>query len=249
MSNQKSNESHMFEFIANYMTSGSWGIFKSISKILVKMNYMLIAVFIRKRLGLGMFRFGILFFAGIWHFLAMFISTEGWRQVIAAGQTDQYQFSLSLIYTHGTWFLIFFLIKWVLAGLSLRSNNPKWYRHTNSVGDSFLYSYFKRGFKRLNIFDKEVAPLTYWKLNEDRWTQIIEPAMLLGLVFYIKSIGYIAYGNYLLFATGCFMYYTYLAYTNRAKYGQIRREAQSTQDIVNQSQATEKKEERHIVGG
>ena len=231
--------------LGDSVTQGGWSIFKHILVVLVKVNAMMLMVFIRKRMGITMFSFGLLFWAGPWNWLALLIASENWRALTAAGMTAGHQPSQALILGHGTAFGWFMIVKWIIAGLTLGSSSPRWQRPRISVGESVVYPVVRWAFHRIGIMDNEIKPGTWWKINHQRWILLWEPVLLLFIAALIKGWGYTAYGNYLIIATLCLAYFTFQANQTTARMRQAEIDARDFQGEMHPPSRPRGK--RHVI--
>lgn len=242
---ENSSDTQLMNHLGNALTGGAWSIVLWVGKVWVKLNAMLLMVFLRKKIGAKMFSFGLWFWLGAWMLILIIISTENWASLVHAGATEGHRYSMPLLSWHGQIFVWLMVIKWIIANIALRHPHSKWYRHRYSIGDSIIYPLLRWTLKPLGIIDRETAPKTFWKLNEARWMQLWEPLILFFIARHLHQIGYGVYGNFLMIATCCYAYYTYQAFTNTAEPGQALGEANSTQHAMHHPAA--KKEDTSPV--
>lgn len=234
--------------LGDAMTGGWWRKSKGIFGMLVRVNAMLLMVFIRKRIGLNLFSLGSWFWGSGWMLLVLLICQENWRQLVLAGATEGHQYSWQLLWWHGQFFVWLILIKWLVAYLSTGSNNPRWFRPRVSIGESILYPLVRRILMLIQLIDDEANPQTFWKINERRWMIFWEPLLLLTIGHQLKASGYSAYGNFLMIATVALAFTTFQAYKNTDMLPHIRKEAEEVGKMAIPMKE-EKTNPRHIIGG
>lgn len=207
-------ENQMMDDLGDAMTGGWWRRSKGLTNALINANAMMLKVFLRQRMGTNMFSIGQWFWAGAWVFVALLISQENWRHLVDAGTTEGHHFSGELLWWHGQVFVWLFLLKWAVAHFSLGSQNPRWFRSRDSVGESIIYPLVRWLLRPIGLIDDDQNPHSFWKINFRRWMLYWEPLLLFILAHQVNEAGYAAYGNFLTIATASLAYTTFQAAKN-----------------------------------
>lgn len=218
--------------LGDAMTQGWWRRIKGLVDILIFGNFMLLAVFLKKRMGLRLFSLGTWFWLGAYLFVLTFIAMESWNQHELAGNTEEILFSVPLLYLHGQLFVFFMLAKWGIAYWSLRSDNPRWFRDRLAIGESEIYPLIYFLLKPLKLAGDDETRPAFWKMTEAKWVQFFEPILIFYLGYQIMLMGYTTYGHFVMIAACCYGRVTIQAHTNRAKVRQAEREAQTVQQMM-----------------
>jgi len=207
--NQNQNyrqEEAMFDNLGDMITGGWHRPVRVMINILIKAKAMSLMIFIRKRLGVTMFSFSLLFFGGVFDAFSTMISQENWRYLVHRNMTEGHGYSGGIIMIFSSICFWLFLARWASSSWSIRSKNPRRIRHNLSVGESILYPLVARLLHPLKIVEDYRSP-SFWKINEDRWTQYYEPLLIILGGIYAKSIGYTLLGNYIIIAACCLFNY------------------------------------------
>jgi hypothetical protein len=233
---QGNNEDRLFHELGAKMTGGSGPFIVRVLHMVMKINALYLMIFLRKRIGFRMFGIGSLFFAGVFNFIVYSISLDYWSGLLQSGDTQGYRYSGAYLMQFLTAFNFLFIIKWIIAALSLRSRNPRWYRHRLSVGESIVYPLVHRLLKPLKLVNDGKSPPRFWKMTEAKWTQYVEPLGVGICGILVKQMGYVALGHNIIFAACCLFFITFQAFTNSALPGQANQEAGTIRPMITADQ-------------
>lgn len=212
--------------LGNIVTGDKWSFAKIIFESLFEANSNLITTFLRKRQGVQMFSFGKMFWVSCWMFFAVLIFQESLNHHIANGTEEGHYYSLFLLWWHGTLFTWLFIIKWIIAYLSIGSKNQRWFRYRDSIGDSIIWPLVYWILRPLKLSVDQEKP-RFWQLSERRWMLIAEPALLIWLSHWLYEAGYTAYSNFIFWASLAFIFTTWRAAKNTDMDEQLLRETEN----------------------
>ena len=230
----QTGEAQFFENWAHYATKGKYGFVKSLWQVLTTLNVMLLAVFIRKRMGVRIASRGSWLFV-YFYLLALFsvdiLSAE--VDPVTGLIMDETQ-SAGWIVLHGILYVIFSL--WRRLGASRRLHRigrpgviPV---HSTSIGESVLYPFVHWLLRPFRLVARAGERRRIWQLTEASWIQFWEPALIAYGGYSLWMAGYDIYGKLILFAALCLFTQTRQAFTNTARMRQARIDAQSSSEVI-----------------
>lgn len=239
-------ETQLFDRLGDTVTGGGWSIFKGIFTVAVKVNAMMLMVFMRKNMGIKIVNFSTYFWGVLWILIAYAIADSTWvSEATAAAQNGDPEpiFSGHWLWYHANVFYGFLIYRGIGAWINMRGRNP---RPDFIIGDSVIYPLVRLLLKPLRLIDDEVAPRTFLKINEARWMQFWEPLLVVIIGYQLGKMGYTAYGNFLIISALGMALFTIQAFTNTARL----RVAQSNARMVNDVVTTEpsEPEKAHVIG-
>lgn len=230
----QTGESQFFEQWAHYATKGKYGFVKSFWQVLTTLNTMLLAVFIRKRMGVRIANRGSWLF--IYFYLLILFTVDILSAEVdpATGLIVDDTQSAGLIVLHGLAYIVFSL--WRRAGalrrmfrIGRRNNRPV---GSTEIGDSVIYPVLRFFLRPLGLAAREGRARRFWQLSESRWMQFWEPALIGYGGYQLWIAGYDIYGKMLLFAALCLFNQTKRAYLNTARARQARIDANLGGQII-----------------
>jgi hypothetical protein len=226
----QTGEAQFFEQMAHWQTGGKYGFVKSLWQVISTLNVMLLAVFIRKRMGIRIVS------NGSWIFVYLYLLTLYTIEVLSlefhpvTGQALDDTISANWFFLHGILYVFFSLFRRIGAGRRMmRIGRPGNISvRSTSIGASVIYPFVRMVLKPFGLIDREIMPRRFWKLNEDRWMQYWEPALIGYAGWTVWEWGYDFYGKFILFAALCLFSWTRRAYVNTARMRQASIDAQSS---------------------
>lgn len=242
-------ETHLFDRLGDALTGGGWSLMKWIFIVFVKVNALLLMVFLRKNMGGKMINFSVYFFGMLWFLIAFAIATGNWHYLTTNNATQGHRFSGGLLWYHAQAFYYLLIYRGIAAWINLRRSGQKGVtiRHSYSIGESVVYPVIRRILLPLGLIDDEANPRSFWKITEDRWIQLWEPLIIILVGCVISNFGYSAYGNFLILSGMSLGLFTFQAYNNAARIRQAQTDAGVIQTMLPGGQ-DDNDMPKHIIG-
>ncbi len=240
-----------FDLLMDRFGFGNWSLIKWIWQVIFDGSFLVLMVFVRFRIGRQFITFGNWFRGSLLLWIFIGLGVFAYDSALMHSEPGvPVKSSMMLLWYHYAVFTALFIWRGLASFYYLRNAYrpgalivPEYH-----IGDSVFYRPVRFLLSWTGLIDEERHARTFWKLNENRWMSVWEPALIFLIGWHVAGSGYTAYGLILMIGACGLAYYTFIALNNTARVAESQQEAEYQSEETMRRPAAQTKKKRHVIG-